>query len=1577
MLAALDAHDSGGQSFDIFDVVELYPSDYVPGLDGFDPHDAEKRWCGDLGFDLETLSFEREFVGRGDIERKVSKDPNSVTATFSNVDRSFAYWLLSGQAAGKWLVVRVVSLSASDTIADTQVIFCGRVKLASSPGDVDDTSASLTAIDSFGLENQQFPPRTYGPNDSKGRDPADPLFDGFRFQAFQRVESWTTRERSASGFGVLLGLSHKVTHSMQASSQSGFESQTAVTDSFGRVQIPAVILAAFDLGNDINLALSFTEGGENGIDAYESVRQTNTKFSQPLGLVHRYGYPGGTILTTDSQVPIKQQFPDSDIPGDGYYSMLAWVGCYVQGSTPDVDEALAPAFLAVIKAKRILTPDGAGAFSVISWSDSPVAIARHILSNQRYFNEGDSAMQDDVNYDSYLYCKEYILDKTQGERTAIPQADAAQQGTAFQRFRSTGLVDSRRLRIEQVGDLGGDPPLLPAPVEPFDPVDPPGPNDPPTNPDAHTVHLRERSTCNVTITEKHPGVDFLYDTVAPTGRLYFVRNGKGRIEIRVEKPVDNTRIRGAVAAGVSTVKVTDVEPWITGPLGLTQRLRIGPSLTSALLTGAALTTSEIRDPIAAAYSADGNLVPLSVSTTGSVTASASGSTFSGGSSSTPASASITIGGTPAQGDTVTVTIKGIAFTYTLDSFDTIKSVAGMVAAFVQATPALRQFVKSSWDGSSAVVNLSIRYGVLTLSSALALPHAAELSAPVAGPTLTPAAGGTLPAGTLFVAYAYRNSLGNTTLSPVQTVTVTAGQKVTTSALGPLPSGVSSVDWYVSRYVNSDELIYHGNNDGSAYTIDALPGSTNELAPDINTTGEELLRVAASYCANDQDGDRSSGVFIPYPLWSASTPVALNAIYLPLTRNGHKYKVTTAGTTGSVEPAWPTAPGGTVTSGQAVFTEYGPTVLGQSGLTRGNIHAGTAKWPDGGKQSSVNKLKGSFYNSVNDFALTPLEVDDFDHQRETRKVNDQDVDLSGFDNLNQASRHLNFMLSKLRDGDFFVSLQTGPKGMLHEEGDVICVSFDNGGFVNVPVRIEELRIGDGPPKGTYNVQLTSRLYSTLMFSDNVRKHAISLPTTLRAITPLPTFFEFIDLGPVNDADAEVPGVYVVAAFDMFAQGSAKGWQLWGDFGAGYKKLIQSNLWGVLGTVSGTLAAGTSDTYYPSATITGIVLKRDGLDTTHLSQADLDADPRAHLVAYGGEYLQYSYGTLIDASTNTWSVTGLYRGRLSTNAPSHSAGERFAVMADAVLVELPVAVVNTPENFKGVTINENVSAVSPTSETWTGGTLKYPKPGISAAKDPAGNWHFLVFGRVSEDPEGDRYKLEIVGSPRAPWVVRGGVPRPVSLETAPTLVDPPSGGQGVYAASDIAGNTVTGSGLIYVQQKIQGEHTIFAATYSTTLTASSASPGSSVFFIGFADSGGIDFFLTVQAKTATTSSSLKITQNGVGTLYTDSAGEASGTRYSVEFVDGKVKFYRNRRPDSQPFYTFTPALTFPVEANIFTATSTTAADITIEDEIAALVYSVAEQAEDFGTAQASLTVRVCQQRVVQGQVIDGRVTEVSFP
>ena len=67
-------------------------------------------------------------------------------------------------------------------------------------------------------------------------------------------------------------------------------------------------------------------------------------------------------------------------------------------------------------------------------------------------------------------------------------------------------------------------------------------------------------------------------------------------------------------------------------------------------------------------------------------------------------------------------------------------------------------------------------------------------------------------------------------------------------------------------------------------------------------------------------------------WAASTAYSLGAKVRPTTANGNVYECTTAGTSGTTEPTWPTAEGGTVTDNTVVWTcRTGTPTATQTGL----------------------------------------------------------------------------------------------------------------------------------------------------------------------------------------------------------------------------------------------------------------------------------------------------------------------------------------------------------------------------------------------------------------------------------------------------------------------------------------------------------------------------------------------------------------------------------------------------------------------------------------------------------------------
>jgi hypothetical protein len=61
------------------------------------------------------------------------------------------------------------------------------------------------------------------------------------------------------------------------------------------------------------------------------------------------------------------------------------------------------------------------------------------------------------------------------------------------------------------------------------------------------------------------------------------------------------------------------------------------------------------------------------------------------------------------------------------------------------------------------------------------------------------------------------------------------------------------------------------------------------------------------------------------VWATTTTYVYGDVVVPVTRNGHRYRVTTAGIGIATEPTWPLGWGSTVTDGTATLEEIGPEV----------------------------------------------------------------------------------------------------------------------------------------------------------------------------------------------------------------------------------------------------------------------------------------------------------------------------------------------------------------------------------------------------------------------------------------------------------------------------------------------------------------------------------------------------------------------------------------------------------------------------------------------------------------------------
>lgn len=1256
----------------LVDLYEFYEPSYLPGVDGFDPDDAIEKFAGQE-ITWNGNAYRREVISRGEIQRSTGKTQNNVSLTFSNISRYMATLAQSRQMEGLFCVVRTVSPSVTD---DSIVGITAR---SGKPSTINKKTFYIDARQDFGAINTDLSTSKFLTTDPNNRVPSDPLFEGFRIVPVAGSFSFPQKQPSTSFWGRLFGRSKTVNVSQQYSSFDDTPYGSPVPEIFGSCQMEGVPLLFIDYGGVSRGIWVWSKGPIAGIDNI-TIKTTDQLL---MATTNHLGDLGGTGTNA---------VEESDIAtGIGYLSLTAYTALGWSSRIEEVDNA--PTVIGLLRGRIIDLPDDSGVYNTTGWSDNPVHIARFIMTNPRFLNINPAFMDDSVNWLTSIHCDEPLIDETNSEVITILEPDVPLAGETFHRYQSTGLLTPRRSLYYDFGDTSIVPEVVDGPYESIDPT---------AIPLTFTIRqlLRRRYNCNFPITGTVRGVDLLFDTVFPSAKLFPRVNKKGKIELRSEQPSDSTRLRTATTVGATSIPIDDVTPWKTGP----------ELLKGRILVGVHLTTSEVRDVSSAVYSTAGNSVTLTTGITGTITATASGGTLSGGSTTVQASGTITIGGAPGPGDTVTITINGIAVVYTIASAETTGTVAAMLTQFINATPRLRGFIKATWDsGTPTVIIIKAKYGALNLSSPLLKAHGVGVADPSAAPTTAAAGGGALPAGTFYVAYADVTANGLTALTPVASVVLTANQQIAVSSL-PALTGTSR-QFFISEEVGSTRLKYAvTRTDNTSFNINALPLANSALPPSSNSTAQELIRIAMSFATNSQD---------VLPAWRPAITPILNDVYLPTSLNGHKYTATTvSAATSATEPTWPTSAGGTVVDGGVTWTESGETVMGQAGLTRSNIIKDSFNWPLGSEQSSINQIKISFRDRKNDFALTPYLVNDFTHQAQVGKPYPMEIDGSAIDNFHQMFRIANGALAKYRDGDWFVTLATGPQGLVLEEGDVICVSDDSGGLINVPVRIESLSIS---PNHEVTIQ-RARKYSTDMFSDDARAQTVPIPSVLRFVGTVDSVIEFLDTPALRPSDGSIPGFYVSVGRDLDDIGDWRGWALWADYGDGFKQIASGDVPAMIGETTSTLNDVADPAVFDTTNDVTFTLKyaAEPISFGTVTQADLIANPRRNLFLVGDELVQAA--TITDNGNRSFTISDLYHGRFETSCVDHSIGERVVYIdGSEVFVQIDPSRLGIEYDYKAVTVNQDVADATAVPFTWTGNILRPARVSdVFVAQDGSNDW-----------------------------------------------------------------------------------------------------------------------------------------------------------------------------------------------------------------------------------------------------------------
>lgn len=741
---------------DLLCAVEFYASDYTPHVTfGFNPSAAEALFATETATfnyvtsGTVTVNYFREALSMPSLTRSTGKQSNSVTISFSNVSRRLSDFVLANEVEGMRVVIRLISRAKLLTSETSWVIFVGKCKKANG---FDRKDASITAQQDLGRIEALIPPQVFQkdcPLRFAGTDCLGTELLTEKNAAFQAAfaafgEAGCNKTHGAcSTFGNLEfrqgirilqlpgSFVHKPHHGLLyklirystpigyvasklfgrkpttvgSSLEDGTPYGSAIPFVLGRWQMTGIPLQFRDDGETVHVKMGWCRGPVTSIFNF---RCNSPEFvSTPVTVVHHYGRYGGEA----------DQLADTVFPDASFHSRLAYSTAGVIGSNIAVEDpapnmsAIVAGFVSDLPVGPRFTGEGhvddgsIGYTDVFQyWTDNPANIARIILSDPALLN---NVMDEARTAVTSAYCDGAIQDDTNAERLVLPDTETGKAGVEYKRYNSTGLIVPASWPVTNN--------ITPIPLanheadyEFYDP-------DAPPSSVALKTFYRRRYTCNIALTEQRKAVDFLYDTVLPCFRGYLSWNPLGQVGVRCEKPADSSLMRLASIVGATSIRIEDVMPWA-------HRYDVPGNLTGKVLIGVGLATSEARTVTSTQFTADANAITLDTDVTGSVVATPSGATFSGGSTSTAATASIVISGSFAEGATVTAIINGVEATYTLFAGEDSHTVAAGLAFAINANRTLKRFVEAACPDFAATINLTAKWGTLLLSSALVNAH---------------------------------------------------------------------------------------------------------------------------------------------------------------------------------------------------------------------------------------------------------------------------------------------------------------------------------------------------------------------------------------------------------------------------------------------------------------------------------------------------------------------------------------------------------------------------------------------------------------------------------------------------------------------------------------------------------------------------------------------------------------------------------------------------------------------------------------------------------------------------------------
>lgn len=672
------------------------------------PAKAIARWCETCVTWNGYLYESRIFGNIGTIKRFFGKENNSVTITLGNTDLYGTRFVLQQRVEGLYCVIRMVAAGGG---SDYAILYTGKFKR---PGGINHKTVTLPVQQYFGGLEQEIPDRTYAPTcpldfgegDCLGNEtltqksaayqnafavlgeagcnktfaqcrgfgsgtggPQTRFYQGINLVAVSGSFKYT--EKVKTKFLFFFSRTKKVTHTVQYSSSNGENLDEAIGLGWGRVSVgPLHKLQSVDKGTTIESTAAILQGPIQNV--VKVAINTQGLTIAPGGVTVHLGNYGGETT----------QEPDPRFPNSGYFSRLAYVGVTTTGSANEQQDDM-PELSAVVLARKVKVPDNDGAIrDRFETTDNPVWNLRDMYTHQDLGRIPECLIDDTVALQTARKCDRLILDATNGDHAVLPNNEIDNPDT--NNYRSTGSV-IKFLNVElDLNSLDQTGATVPPTTTYYDP------NNPPVNGIPQIQILRRRFTLNSVLNQSAKLTDYINRSVLPAARLYVITGANGKLQIKQEDKVDSTYAREDYPVGVSLIPVTNVGPWLLNRTGY-------------VIIGVGTVRAEIAQVKGVRFTPAGNAVPITVTASGAVTATASGATLSGGSYASPASARITLGGVATSGGQVTIKIEDTTVIYNTQGEATLRDLAAILASYINGHPNLSEIVSADWDDTGLTI----------------------------------------------------------------------------------------------------------------------------------------------------------------------------------------------------------------------------------------------------------------------------------------------------------------------------------------------------------------------------------------------------------------------------------------------------------------------------------------------------------------------------------------------------------------------------------------------------------------------------------------------------------------------------------------------------------------------------------------------------------------------------------------------------------------------------------------------------------------------------------------------------------